>query len=78
LLSFAAVLGCGHVFDLLLRRIHVPLAMMPFPPILVPTDCTRFKAPGRKWVFPDHRSRRLAACVSHSPALANLVGAFAP
>jgi len=40
-------LGCGHVFDLLMRPIHEPLAMMPFPPILVPTNCSRLKAPGR-------------------------------
>jgi hypothetical protein len=31
LLRFAAVLGCGHVFDLLMRPFHVPLAMMLFP-----------------------------------------------
>jgi hypothetical protein len=31
-------LGCGHVFDLLMRPIHEPLAMMPFPPILGPNQ----------------------------------------
>jgi hypothetical protein len=31
---FAAPLGCGHAFDLLMRPFHEPLAMMPFPQIL--------------------------------------------
>jgi hypothetical protein len=31
MLAFELVLGCGHVFDLLMRRFHVPLAMMPCP-----------------------------------------------
>jgi hypothetical protein len=30
------VLGCGHVFDLLMRLIHVPLAMMPCSLIVGP------------------------------------------
>jgi len=46
------MLGCGHVFDLLMRRIHVPLAMMPCPLILVPTNCTRFRGAGSKMGFP--------------------------
>jgi hypothetical protein len=67
------VLGCGHVFDLLMRPIHVPLAMMPSSLIVGPDQLHALKAQGRKWVFPDHRSRHVAACVSQSPALANLV-----
>ena len=30
------VLGCGHVFDLLMRPIHEPLAMMPCSLIVGP------------------------------------------
>jgi len=29
-------LGCGHVFDLLMRHFHEPLAMMPCPLSLGP------------------------------------------
>ena len=65
------MLGCGHVFDLLMRPIHVPLAMMPSSLIVGPDQLHALKAQGRKWVFPDRRSRHVAACVSQS--LANLV-----
>jgi len=40
------VLGCGHVFDLLMRRFHVPLAMMPFPPILGPDQLHALEGAG--------------------------------
>ena len=51
--SFLRVLllgRCGHVFDLLVRHIG-PLAIMPSAE-RVPTNCTRFEALWRKWVFP--------------------------
>jgi hypothetical protein len=44
----AAMLGCGHVFDLLMRRIHVPLAKMPCPSILGPNQLHALEAPGWK------------------------------
>jgi hypothetical protein len=60
----------------LMRRFHVPLAMMPCPLILVPTNCTRLKTPGHKWVFLIIGPATGQLCVSQSPALANLVCAL--
>jgi len=79
LLRFAGSLGCGHVFDLLMRPIHVPLAMMPCPLILGPDQLHALQK--RRVVSGFSRIVGPAAwqlCVSHSPALANLFAALAP
>jgi hypothetical protein len=51
-LRFTAPLGCGHVFDLLMRPIHGPLAMMPFPLILGPDQLHALGGAGSKMGFP--------------------------
>lgn len=52
LLRFAPVLGFDHVFDLLMRRIHVPLAMMPFPLIIGSGPIRRARGAGSEMGFP--------------------------
>ena len=72
------LLCCGVGMRPCLRPVDaafpVPLAMMPSPPI------RRSQPIARAWqrrvvngFAPDHRSRHWAACVSQSPALANLL-----
>src|SRR4051794_534287 len=75
----AALLGCGHVFDLLMRPFHGPLAMMPCP--LMPGSRPIARAWKRRVVSGFSRIVGPAVrqlCVSQSPALANLVGALVP